>query len=78
MTPEQQMGLLFKHGGLEAWGGELMAPHYSAAWAWASNCPFDWGKQVASHLGGTRNPLVIRYPTPDHRPGRACAATSPT
>ena len=54
LTPEQQMGLLFKHGGLEAWGGDLMAPHYSAAWAWASNTPFDWGKQVASHLGGTR------------------------
>ncbi len=62
LTPEQQMGLLFKHGGLEAWGGDLMAPHYAAAWAWASNCPFDWGKQVASHLGGTRNPLVVRYP----------------
>ena len=62
LTPEQQMGLLFKHGGLEAWGGDLMAPHYSAAWAWASNTPFDWGKQVASHLGGTRNPLVVHYP----------------
>jgi arylsulfatase len=37
------MGLLFKHGGLEAWGGDMVAPHYSAAWAWASNCPFDWG-----------------------------------
>ena len=77
LTPEQQMGLLFKHGGLEAWGGDLMAPHYSAAWAWASNCPFDWGKQVASHLGGTRDPLVIRYPK-DLRPGRRCAATSHT
>ena len=62
LTAEQQMGLLFKHGGLEAWGGELLAPHYSAAWAWASNTPFDWGKQVASHLGGTRNPLVVRWP----------------
>jgi arylsulfatase A-like enzyme len=69
LTPEQQMGLLFKHGGLEAWGGDLMAPHYSAAWAWASNCPFDWGKQVASHLGGTRNPLVIRYPKEITDPG---------
>ena len=69
LTTEQQMGLLFKHGGLEAWGGDLMAPHYSAAWAWASNCPFDWGKQVASHLGGTRNPLVVRYPTRIADPG---------
>ena len=32
------------------------------AWAWAGNTPFAWGKQVASHLGGTRNPLVVRCP----------------
>src|SRR6476660_3368455 len=68
-TPERQMGLLFKHGGLEAWGGELMAPHYSAGWAWAGNAPFDWGRQVASHLGGTRNPLVVRYPKAIADPG---------
>jgi arylsulfatase len=69
LTTEQQMGLLFKHGGLEAWGEDLLAPHYSAAWAWASNCPFNWGKQVASHLGGTRNPLVVRYPKMVSDPG---------
>jgi arylsulfatase len=39
-----------------------MAPHYAAAWAWAGNCPFQWGKQVASHLGGTRNPMVVSWP----------------
>jgi arylsulfatase len=26
------------------------------------NTPFQWGKQVASHLGGTRNPLVVSWP----------------
>jgi arylsulfatase len=26
------------------------------------NSPFQWGKQVASHLGGTRNPLVVAWP----------------
>ena len=57
------MGLLFKHGGLEAWGDEQLAPHYSAGWAWAGNAPFDWGKQVASHLGGTRNPMVVHWPS---------------
>ena len=62
LTPEQQMGLLFKHGGLEAWGGEMLAPHYACGWAWAGNTPFDWGKQVASHLGGTRNPMVAHWP----------------
>ena len=39
-----------------------MDPHYSAAWAWAGNTPFQWGKQVGSHLGGTRNPMVIHWP----------------
>ena len=63
LTPEQQMGLLFKHGGLEAWGDEQLAPHYAAGWAWAGNAPFDWGKQVASHLGGTRNPMVVHWPS---------------
>ena len=40
----------------------MMDPHYSAAWAWAGNTPFQWGKQVASHLGGTRNPMVVHWP----------------
>jgi arylsulfatase len=62
LTDEQQVQLVLKWGGLEAWGTELMAPHYSAAWAWASNTPFQWGKQVASHLGGTRDPMVVHWP----------------
>ena len=70
LTAEQQMGLLFKHGGLEAWGGDALAPHYSSNWALASNTPFQWGKQVASHLGGTRNPLVVRYPSRSRDAGR--------
>src|SRR5262245_8337251 len=69
LTDEQQMGLVFKYGGLEAWGSAEMGPHYAAAWAWAGNCPFDWGKQVSSHLGGTRNPMVVRYPRSVTDPG---------
>ena len=26
------------------------------------NTPFQWTKQVASHFGGTRNPMVISWP----------------
>jgi arylsulfatase A-like enzyme len=62
LTDEQQMRLALKWGGLEAWNTEMMYPHYSTAWAWAGNTPFQWGKQVASHLGATRNPLVVRCP----------------
>jgi arylsulfatase len=28
----------------------------------ATNTPFQWTKQVASHYGGTRNPLVVHWP----------------
>ena len=62
LTDEMQLQLAERYGGIEAWGNQMMAPHYSAAWAWAGNTPFKWGKQVGSHLGGTRNPLVAHWP----------------
>ena len=62
LTPEQQLALINLYGGLDVWGTDLVAPHYAAAWAWAGNCPFQWGKQVASHLGGTRQGMAVRYP----------------
>jgi arylsulfatase len=43
-------------------GGPTAYNHYPVGWAWAMNTPFQWGKQVASHLGGTRNPLVVSWP----------------
>jgi arylsulfatase A-like enzyme len=36
--------------------------NYNSAWAWAQNAPFPWGKQIASHLGGLRDGLVISWP----------------
>jgi arylsulfatase len=62
LTAEQQLKAIKAYGGLEKWGGPDMDPHYAAAWAWAGNAPFKWGKQVASHLGGIRNPMVIAWP----------------
>ena len=62
LTPEQQLSLIDHHGGLDAWGTDAYAPHYAAAWAWAGNTPFQWGKQVASHLGGTRDAMVVSWP----------------
>ncbi len=35
---------------------------YPVGWAWATNSPFQWTKQVGSHLGGTRNGMVISWP----------------
>ena len=43
-------------------GGPSTHAHFSSAWAWALNTPFQWTKQVASHLGGIRNPLVVSWP----------------
>jgi len=36
--------------------------HYNVGWAWAQDAPFQWMKQVASHLGGTRNGLAVSWP----------------
>lgn len=36
--------------------------HFTAEWAWAMNTPFQWTKQVASHLGGVRNPMIVSWP----------------
>ena len=61
LDPKQQTELIEKYGGIEEWGGDHTAPHIAAAWAWAGNTPFQWGKQMASHLGGTRNPMVVSW-----------------
>ncbi len=62
LTAEQQLKLIEAYGGIDAWGGPNYQPHFACAWAWAGNTPFQWGKQVASHFGGTRNPMVVRWP----------------
>ena len=47
---------------LDAIGGPDGEPHYPVGWAWSGNAPFQWVKQVASHLGGTRNPMIVTWP----------------
>lgn len=43
-------------------GGPNTLNHYPVGWAWAGSSPLKWVKQVASHFGGTRNPMVICWP----------------
>ncbi len=62
LDPAHQLKLIEHYGGIEALGSEHTAPHYAAAWAHAGNTPFQLGKQMASHLGGTRDPMVIAWP----------------
>jgi arylsulfatase A-like enzyme len=47
---------------IDDWGGPTTFPHYAIGWAWATNSPFQWTKQVASHFGGTRNGMVMHWP----------------
>jgi len=56
VTVEDQLG------DMDEWGGPTSYPHFQAGWAVATNTPFQWTKQVASHYGGTRNPLVVHWP----------------
>ena len=77
LDADQQLALIDQYGGIEAIGGDHTAPHVAAAWAHAMNAPFQWGKQMASHLGGTRDPMVVAWPSriaPDPR----CASSSRT
>jgi arylsulfatase len=49
----------------DALGGpqpEVSYNEYASGWGLAMNTPFQWSKQVASHLGGTRVPLVMAWP----------------
>ncbi|WP_239806624.1 arylsulfatase [Croceicoccus hydrothermalis] len=53
---EEQLSNIDRMGGLDTY------QVYPAGWAWATNAPFPLFKQIASHLGGTRNGLVISWP----------------
>ena len=58
MTPESVEDMLAR---LEEWGSPSTHPHYASGWAMAGNTPNRWYKQQV-HEGGTRDPLIIRWP----------------
>ncbi len=70
-TVEQQIEVMNQLGGLDALGGPKMDNMYHAGWAWAGDTPLRYTKLIASHFGGTRNPLAISWPAhikPDKTP----------
>ena len=70
-TIAQHLAALDKLGGLDALGGPKFDNIYHAGWAWAGDTPFHHTKLVASHFGGTRNPMAISWPArikPDKTP----------
>lgn len=50
-------------------GGELYMNATAAPWAYAFSTPFPGTKADASHLGGTRDPMVISWPARIHQGG---------
>ena len=55
-TPEFLMEHIDKFGSPEAYN------HYAVGWAHATDTPYQWTKQVASHWGGTRNGTIVHWP----------------
>ena len=70
-TTAQHIAALEELGGLDVLGSPKTDNMYHAGWAWAGSTPYKGMKLLASHLGGTRNPMVVRWPekvTPDPVP----------
>ncbi|WP_245944081.1 arylsulfatase [Acuticoccus kandeliae] len=71
VTTEAQIKALDALGGLDVLGSPKTDNMYHAGWAWAGSTPYQATKLIASHFGGTRNPLAVRWPAhiaPDSRP----------
>ncbi len=47
---------------LDILGGRDTYLGFPVGWAFATTTPFPWVKQIASHLGGVRNGLVVSWP----------------
>ena len=70
-TVEMHINTLEELGGLDVLGSPKVDNQYHAGWAWAGSTPYKGMKLLASHLGGTRNPMAVRWPakiTPDSTP----------
>jgi arylsulfatase len=46
---------------LDAFGDATTYGLYPVGWALAMNTPYQWTKQVASHYGGTRDGMIVRW-----------------
>ena len=61
-TTSQHIKALDGLGGLDALGSPKTDNMYHAGWAWAGSTPYQGTKLLASYFGGTRNPMVVRWP----------------
>jgi arylsulfatase len=68
---DQHLAALDELGGLDVLGTPLTDNMYHGGWAWAGSAPYQGMKLMASYLGGTRNPMAVRWPariSPDPTP----------
>jgi arylsulfatase A-like enzyme len=61
-TVDMHIHALEEMGGLDLLGSPKVDNMYHAGWAWAGSTPYKGLKLLASHLGGTRNPMAVRWP----------------
>ena len=61
-TIDMHLRALDELGGLDVLGSPKTDNQYHAGWAWAGSTPYKGLKLLASHLGGTRNPMTVRWP----------------
>lgn len=54
---------------IDQFGSAAFPVLYNAGWAWAMNTPFQYYKHMASHLGGVRNGLIVKWPGHVSEPG---------
>lgn len=59
---EEHLDMDWVADNLDLLGGPDTYQGYSIGWTFATNTPFPWFKQHASHLGGVRNGMVISWP----------------
>jgi arylsulfatase A-like enzyme len=59
----------FMSSRIDEFGGPNANNHYAVGWAHAMDTPYQWTKQVASHWGGTRNGLIVHWPSGIHAKG---------
>ena len=70
-TIKQHIQALEELGGFDVLGSPKTDNMYHAGWAWAGSTPYKGTKLLASHFGGTRNPMAVRWPAkikPDATP----------
>ena len=59
---EDHINTLDELGGLDVLGSPKTDNMYHASWAWAGSTPYRSTKLVASHFGGTRQPMAVSWP----------------